>query len=85
MGTKATPTSKPIFFSSRYRITPEAASSPNALPPVSTIACTLSTMLIGLSRSVSRVPGAAPRTSTPPVAPASAMMTVHPVGRRVSV
>jgi L-aminopeptidase/D-esterase-like protein len=29
--------------------------------------------------------GAAPRTSTPPIAPASAMMTVQPVGRRVSV
>ncbi len=66
-------------------MTPEAASRPNALPPASRTACTCSTMFIGSSRSVSRVPGAAPRTSTPPVAPASAMMTVQPVGRRVSV
>lgn len=66
-------------------MTPVAASRPKALPPASITACTFSTMLTGLSRSVSRVPGAAPRTSTPPVAPASAMMTVQPVGRRVSV
>src|SRR5437773_121300 len=40
---------------------------------------------MGFKRSVSRVPGAPPRTSTPAVAPASARMTVHPVGRRGSV
>src|ERR1700693_4695138 len=42
-------------------------------------------VLVGLSRSVSRVPGAEPRTSTPAVAPFSKIRTVHPVGRRESV
>ena len=49
----------------RYFITPLAASSPKALPPANTIACTCSTRLDGSSRSVSRVPGADPRTATP--------------------
>src|SRR5713226_8428666 len=40
---------------------------------------------MGLSRSVSRVPGAAPRTSTPATAPSSVRITVQPVGLRVSV
>ena len=66
-------------------MTPDAASRPNALPPDSTIACAICTMLTGLSRSVSRVAGAAPRTSTPAVAPASARITVQPVGRSASV
>src|SRR5476649_94068 len=42
-------------------------------------------MSTGLSRSVSRVAGALPRTSTPAVAPASVRITVQPVGRSVSV
>ena len=50
-------------------ITPSAAASPNALPPVSTTAWTRSTALRGSRRSVSRVPGPPPRTSTPPTAP----------------
>ena len=45
---------------------PVAASRPNALPPARTIALTLSTMLSGSRRSVSRVPGAPPRCDTPP-------------------
>src|SRR5215469_13644746 len=45
------------------------------------MACTCWTELMGLSRSVSRVPGAAPRTSTPATAPASQSTAVHPVGR----
>src|SRR6185369_3398071 len=40
---------------------------------------------MGLSRSVSRVPGAAPRTSTPATAPSSVRITVQPVGLRESV
>src|ERR1022692_1094708 len=40
---------------------------------------------MGLSRSVSREPGAAPRTSTPATAPRSKMTTVQPVGLRESV
>ena len=66
--------------------TPCAASRPKALPPESTIALTLSTMLSGSSRSVSRVPGAPPRCETPPTAPSpSTRTTVQPVGRSVSV
>ena len=42
-------------------------------------------MFIGSSKSVSRVPGAAPRTSTPPTAPLSTSTTVQPVGRSESV
>ena len=49
------------------------------------MACTICTRLPGRSRSVSRVAGAAPRTSTPAVAPASARITVQPVGRCASV
>src|SRR5512140_2315322 len=60
-------------------MTPEAASNPKAEPPASTTAWTLSTRLTGLSRSVSRVPGALPRTSTPPTAPFRHKMTVQPV------
>ena len=49
------------------------------------IACTCSTAFSGESNSVSRVPGAAPRTSTPATAPSEVSTTVQPVGRRVSV
>ena len=48
-------------------------------------ACTLSIALTGSSSSVSRVPGDAPRTSTPATAPSRAITTVQPVGRRASV
>ena len=62
--------------------TPSATARPNALPPVSTTALTRSTRLRGSSRSVSRVPGAPPRTSTPATAPASgASTTVQPVSQ----
>src|SRR4051812_41794187 len=61
-------------------MTPSAAARPNALPPVSSTAWTRSTRLRGSSRSVSRVPGPPPRTSTPPTAPsAGASTTVVPV------
>src|SRR5207302_7302157 len=60
-------------------MTPPAASSPKALPPVRTMAWTSSTMCNGCSRSVSRVAGAPPRTSTPPIAVVSQSMTVQPV------
>ena len=85
MGKRPTATSKPTPRSSSQRTAPVAASSPHALPPASMMACTLSTRLEGWSKSVSRVPGAAPRTSTPATAPSRVMMTVQPVGRRVSV
>ena len=85
IGTVAPPYLKPMPRCSRCRTTPVAASRPNALPPARTIAWTTSTVAVGARRSVSRVPGALPRTSTPAVAPCSAMTTVHPVGRALSV
>ena len=39
------------------------------LPPLSTIAFMVSTMLSGRMRSVSRVPGEPPRCVTPPATP----------------
>src|SRR6185503_10089443 len=71
--------------SSSQRTTPLAASSPKALPPARTIALTFCTWFTGLRRSVSRVPGAPPRTSTLATAPASVRITVQPVGRSVRV
>ena len=65
-------------------MTPEAASNPKAEPPASTTACTRWTRAVEESRSVSRVPGAPPRTSTPAVAPPRHSTTVQPV-RALSV
>ena len=79
MGTRVGPTSSPIPRASSSRATPDAASRPKAEPPERQTACTTSTVFSGRSRSVSREAGAPPRTSTPPVAPCSATMTVHPV------
>src|SRR2546426_744830 len=45
-------------------MTPLAASSPNALPPVRTSAWIAGTRFAGSSAALSRVPGAPPRTST---------------------
>src|SRR5579883_2582137 len=61
-------------------MTPPAASRPYALPPVRQIAWIRSGELSGESKSVSRVPGAPPRTSTPATAPCSPnRTTVQPV------
>src|ERR1700722_12026660 len=49
------------------------------------MAWTCCTVLMGFSKSVSRVPGAAPRTSTPATAPLRKRIAVQPVGRRLSV
>src|SRR6185369_15645542 len=65
--------------------TPSPVERPNRLPPDRATPKICSTILTGLSRSVSRVAGAAPRTSTPAVAPDSIRTTVQPVGRSVSV
>src|SRR5262245_50376592 len=75
----------PTLCSSSQRTTPAAASSPKALPPVSTMAFTRSTRLTGSSKSVSRVAGAAPRCDTPPTASPSTTTTVQPVGLSVRV
>src|ERR1041384_4060032 len=59
-------------------MTPSAAARPNADPPLNTTASTRSTSRPGASRSVSRVAGAAPRTSPPPTVPDGARITVTP-------
>ena len=79
IGTRAGPASNPIPRESSHRATPSAAASPNALPPVSTTAWTSSTRVPGRSASVSRVPGAPPRTSTDPTVPGGHRTTVQPV------
>ena len=58
---------------------PPAASRPKAEPPLSTTACTASTSPVGASASVSRVPGAPPRTSTAQTAAGSGRTTVTPL------
>ena len=55
------PTGKPMPALSRQLITPLVAAIPNALPPLSTIAFMISTMLSGRMRSVSRVSPEPPR------------------------
>ena len=78
-------TGKTLPRSSSQRMTPVAASSPKALPPVSSTACTRSTSPPGRSRSVSRVPGAPPRTSADATAPSGQRTTVQPVAACWSV
>ena len=63
-------------------MTPEAASRPKALPPVKRMAWACPTSRPGRMASVSRVPGANPRTSTPAGAPAGHSTTVQPVRAR---
>ena len=75
----SSPASKPIFLSASSLITPEAASRPKAEPPLKTTALTAFTVFSLLRRSVSLVAGPPPLTSTPPTAPSSQTMTVHPV------
>ena len=85
IGTTPRPNENPTSRSARNRITPDAASNPNALPPPITTPCTCSTRFPGRSRSVSRVPGAPPRTSTPATHGRAGSTTVHPVIARLSV
>ena len=66
-------------------MTPSAAARPNALPPVSRMACACSSSMPGRSASVPRVPGAPPRTSTPGTAPPGTSTTVQPVRPASSV
>ena len=66
--------------SSRYRMTPPAASSPKALPPASTMAWMTCAAASGLSSSLSREAGPPPRTSSPAGAPSlPSSTTVQPV------
>ena len=79
IGTTPTPTSSPMPWRSSSSATPQDAARPYAEPPESTTAFSVWTVSSGRRRSVSRVAGAPPRTSTPPVAPLGQMMTVQPV------
>ena len=85
IGIRLSPYAMPAFFSSRYRRTPSPLERPNRLPPERAMPWICSAIFVGFSRSVSRVAGAAPRTSTPAVAPPSINTTVQPVGRAVRV
>ena len=85
VGTRTGPISLPIPRSSRYRSTPPALARPNALPPVSTIACATSMIVPGCRMSVPRVPGAPPRTSQDAIVPGGGRTTVHPVSATSSV
>ena len=58
------PTTKPTWRSASQAMAPSAAARPKALPPERHTAWTCCTRLDGSSRSVSRVPGPPPRTST---------------------
>ena len=78
-GTCMSPTAKPMPFSARYSITPPAASSPNALPPLKRTACITSVVAAGFKSSVSLEAGPPPLTSTPAGIPFSHIITVHPV------
>ena len=71
---------KPRPRDSNQRITPSAAASPKALPPVSSTASTRSTVFSGAKRALSRDPGALPRTRPEARQPPSGQSTtVHPV------
>ena len=72
-------TSKPRPFSSRYSMTPPAASSPKALPPEIKTACTSLTRGKPVKASIWRVLAAEPRISALPTVPGGQRITVQPV------
>ena len=76
---------KPKPFGASQRTTPSAAARPKTEPPESTTACACSTRFAGASKSVSRVQGPDPRTSTPATAPSGQTATVTPLAAAVSV
>src|SRR5918992_1513401 len=86
-GMRAAPMSRPMPLSSRNRTTPSTAASPKALPPVRSRAWVGRTAPTGPRRSVSRVPGEEPRTSTPTTAPSwpSKRTAVQPVAPSLCV
>ena len=61
----------------------QAASNPNALPPLSKTAWIDSLAALGLSSSVSLEAGPSPRTSTPVGASCSHIITVQPVAASI--
>src|SRR5579862_1306695 len=85
MGTGPADVGWPTPRSSHQRTTPSQLASPNADPPVSTTAFTLSTLRPGSRSAHSLVPGAAPRTSPDAVVAAGSRTTVQPVRATSSV
>ena len=84
--TPAGPSGSPRRRSRSQRITPSAAPSPYAEPPVSRMASMRLTRWRGLRASSSRVPVARPRTAPAArIPPSGASTTVHPVARGRSV
>src|SRR5215213_2986606 len=81
----ATPTSRPTPLSSRNRLTPSAAASPKALPPVNSRACLCASTPVGCRPAVPRVSGEEPRASIPTTVVRSKRIAVHPVTPVVSV
>src|SRR2546427_3285605 len=82
----ADPTGRPRPRSLSQRITPSAAPSPKAEPPVSRTASMRSTTWRGFSASSSRVPVARPRTAQAARIPLSGpSTTLQPVARSRSV
>src|ERR1700734_2161759 len=81
IGTTPPAIATPRSCSSSQRVTPSAADNPKALPPAINTASTYRTLLAGSSRSVSRVPGAPPRTSTAPTVPGGVRTTVTPLAQ----
>ena len=71
--------------SASQRTTPSAAARPNALPPVRRIAFAPAPALAGERASVSRVPGAPPRTSQDATLPSGSRTAVQPVQASWSV
>src|SRR5262245_20234015 len=78
------PMAKPRPRSRSSACTPAPASRPKAEPPDSTTASMRSAVRCGSSRSVSRVAGAPPRTSTATVAGSAKTIAVTPEARRAS-
>src|SRR5215213_1057685 len=81
----ATPTSRPTPLSSRNRLTPSAAASPKALPPVNSRACLCASTPVGCRPAVPRVSGEEPRASIPTTVVRSKRIAVHPVTPAASV
>src|SRR5215210_7132321 len=81
----ATPTSRPTPLSSRNRLTPSAAASPKALPPVNSRACLCASTPVGCRPAVPRVSGEEPRASMPTTVARSKRTAVHPVAPAASV
>ena len=82
IGTIASAMATPRPRSFNHRMTPSAADSPKAEPPERQMASIRSTRQDGSSRSVSRVPGAPPRTSPEAIDGVSHNTTLTPERNR---